>query len=80
MAQPFHIKSFSKAKVRLDFPYLVAVQRDSWKRFWDQDFKELLQELSPIRDYTKKEFELWFLDFKLGEQNFKTDLEAKEKN
>ena len=78
MAQPFHIKSFSKAKVRLDFPYLVAVQRDSWKRFWDQDFKELLQELSPIRDYTKKEFELWFLDFKLGEQNFKTDLEAKE--
>jgi DNA-directed RNA polymerase subunit beta len=78
MAKTLHVKSFSKAKVRLDFPYLVEVQRDSWKRFWEQDFKELLSELSPIRDYTKKEFELWFLDFKLGEQNFKTDLEAKE--
>ncbi len=78
MAQPFHIKSFSKAKVHLDFPYLVEVQHDSWKRFWKQDLKELLQELSPIRDYTKKEFELWFEDFKLGEQNYKTDLAAKE--
>src|SRR3990167_6929864 len=78
MPQPIHIKSFSKAKVHLDFPYLVEVQHDSWKRFWKQDFKELLQELSPIRDYTKKEFELWFEDFKLGEQNFKTDLAAKE--
>ncbi|OHA66578.1 MAG: DNA-directed RNA polymerase subunit beta [Candidatus Wildermuthbacteria bacterium RIFCSPHIGHO2_02_FULL_47_12] len=78
MAQPSHIKSFSKAKVHLDFPYLVEVQHDSWKRFWKQDFKELLQELSPIKDYTKKEFELWFLDFKLGEQNHATDLAAKE--
>ncbi|MDO8474231.1 MAG: DNA-directed RNA polymerase subunit beta [bacterium] len=78
MTQPLYIKSFSKAKVHLDFPYLVEIQHDSWKRFWKQDFKELLQELSPIRDYTKKEFELWFLDFKLGEQNYKTDLAAKE--
>ncbi len=78
MRQPVHIKSFSKAKVHLSFPYLVEVQHDSWKRFWKQDFKELLQELSPIRDYTKKEFELWFEDFKLGEQNYKTDLQAKE--
>jgi DNA-directed RNA polymerase subunit beta len=78
MPKPLYIKSFSKAKVHLDFPYLVEVQHDSWKRFWKQDFKELLQELSPIKDYTKKEFELWFEDFKLGEQNYKTDLAAKE--
>ena len=60
-----------------EIPYLLAVQKDSWNTFWRSEFKELLSEISPIRDYTKKEFELWFLDFKLGEPNYKTDLDAK---
>ena len=74
----FVIKNFGKYGVQLDFPYLLEVQRNSWEQFWAHEFKELLQEISPIRDYTKKEFELWFTDFKLGEPNHKTDLEAKE--
>ncbi|MCH8244369.1 DNA-directed RNA polymerase subunit beta, partial [Patescibacteria group bacterium] len=71
-------KNFSKTGVHLPLPYLLQVQHDSWNQFWAIDFKELLQEISPIRDHTKKEFELWFLDFKIGEPNYASDLEAKE--
>ena len=67
-------KNFGKAKVFLPLPYLLGLEKDSWKNFWERDLKELFQEVSPIRDYTKKELELWFLDYKLGESRYKTDL------
>jgi len=73
-------KNFGKAKVFLPLPYLLSLEKDSWKNFWERDLKELFQEISPIRDYTKKELELWFLDYKLGEPNYKSDLEAKKNN
>jgi DNA-directed RNA polymerase subunit beta len=74
------IKDFSKSKIRLPLPYLLAPQINSWRQFWEKDFKELLKEISPIRDYTQKEYELWFLDFKLGEPKYKNEIEAKENN
>ena len=61
-------------------PYLLEAQKDSWNIFWKRDLKELLREVSPIRDYTGKELELWFLDYKLDESKYKTDLEAKINN
>ncbi|HHE76853.1 MAG TPA: DNA-directed RNA polymerase subunit beta [Candidatus Parcubacteria bacterium] len=73
-------KDFSKSKVSLEFPYLLSLQKESWKYFWEKGLKELFSEVSPIRDYTGKEFELWFLDYKLGKPNYKEDLEAKENN
>ncbi|MFH1584913.1 MAG: DNA-directed RNA polymerase subunit beta [Patescibacteria group bacterium] len=78
MATSLPLKHFGKSGVHLDFPYLLAVQQDTWNTFWKQYFKELLEELSPIRDYTKKEFELWFTDFKLGEPSYSSDVGAKE--
>jgi len=74
------VKNFGKAKVFLPLPYLLSLEKDSWKNFWERDLNELFQEISPIRDYTKKELELWFLDYKLGEPNYKSDLEAKKNN
>ena len=74
------IKNFGKAKVSLSLPYLLDLQKESWKLFWQKELKELFQEMSPIRDYTGKELELWFLDYKLDESKHKTDLEAKENN
>ena len=74
------IKNFGKAKVSLPLPYLLSIQKESWKTFWERDLKELFQEISPIRDYTGKELELWFLDYKLDESKYKTDLEAKQNN
>ena len=75
-----HVKNFGKAKVFLPLPYLLSLEKDSWKNFLERNLKELFQEISPIRDYTKKELELWFLDYKLGEPNYKSDLEAKKNN
>lgn len=73
-------KNFSKSKVSLPLPYLISIQKESWKRFWDRDLKELFSEISPIRDYSGKELELWFLDYKLDPPNHKTDLDAKKNN
>ncbi|MDP4009359.1 MAG: DNA-directed RNA polymerase subunit beta [bacterium] len=78
MQNPVPVRSFGKSRVHLEPPPLLSVQHESWKRFWERDFKELLQEVSPVRDYTKKEFELWFLNYALGEPNYKNDAEARE--
>ena len=73
-------KNFTKAKVSLELPYLLSIQKENWNLFWNRDLKELFQEVSPIKDYAGKEFELWFLDYKLDEPKYKTDLEAKKNN
>ena len=73
-------KNFSKSKIFLPLPYLLSIQKESWKRFWERDLKELFSEVSPIRDYSGKELELWFLDYKLDPPNYKDDLEAKKNN
>ncbi len=73
-------KSFSKSQVSFKLPYLCALQKESWQWLLDKGIKELFSEVSPIRDYTKKEFELWFLDYKLDPPRYKNDLEAKIDN
>ena len=74
------IKNFGKSKVYLPLPYLLEIQQQRWKEFWDNDLKELLAEVSPIKDYTGKELEFWFLDYKLGDPKYKNDLEARKNN
>jgi len=74
------IKNFGKTKFQLDWPHFLTFQREVWERFWERDLKKLLNEISPIRDYTKKEFEFYFLDYHLGEPKYKNDLEAKKNN
>src|SRR3989344_839855 len=74
------IKNFDKAGIRLPLPYLLEAQKESCDIFWKSDLKELLSEISPIKDYSSKELELWFLDYKLDEPKYKTDLEAKFNN
>jgi DNA-directed RNA polymerase subunit beta len=73
-------KDFSKAKITLPLPDLLSLQKESWKSFWERDLKELFEEISPIRDYAKKEWELWFLDYHLGQPNYPSDFEAKRNN
>ncbi|MGB9598228.1 MAG: DNA-directed RNA polymerase subunit beta, partial [Minisyncoccales bacterium] len=72
------IKNFGKYQVLIQLPSLLEHQKKCWQIFWEKDFKDLLLEISPVRDYTKKEFELWFLDYRMGETNFLSDFEAKE--
>ncbi len=72
------IKDFSKSKIRLPLPYLLEVEKASWAEFWQRDLKELLEEVSPIRDYTGKWLELWLEDYKLGEPHYANEFEAKK--
>ncbi|TSC75344.1 MAG: DNA-directed RNA polymerase subunit beta [Parcubacteria group bacterium Gr01-1014_30] len=74
------IKSFAKSKISLRLPYLLSSLHQNWSTFWQKDLKELFQEVSPLRDYTKKELELWFLDYKLARSKYRDDFDAKDNN
>ena len=74
------VKNFSKSKLQFSTPHLLTMQKETWEDFWKVRVKELLEEISPIRDYTGKEFELWFQDYKLSKPNYKNGLEAKKNN
>ncbi len=78
MSPTTKLKNFSKSKIRLELPYLLEPPKASWEEFWENELKELFEEVSPIRDYTGKWLELWFLDYSLGEPNYKNEFEAKE--
>lgn len=75
-------KIFSKYGIRdfeIEAPNLVQVQLDSYKWFLDVGFRELLKEVSPIEDWTSKELELHFVDFKLEEPKY-SERKSAEKN
>lgn len=73
-------KIFSKFDIdKLEAPNLVQVQLDSYRWFLDVGLKELLKEVSPVADWTGKELELSFIDFKLDEPKYK-ERTAIEKN
>ncbi|MDI6883412.1 MAG: DNA-directed RNA polymerase subunit beta [Patescibacteria group bacterium] len=73
-------KNFSKSKLSFPLPYLLKLQQDSWQQFLQTDLRELFQEVFPIRDYTGKQFEINFLDFKIDKPKYKDEFEAKENN
>ncbi len=74
------IKNFSKHPLTLPLPSLLQVTKESWEKFWKETFRELLDEVFPIKDYTEKEFELDVVDFKLGDSRYPSEREAKEHN
>jgi len=72
-------KNFSKSKISLPLPFLLTHQKESWKQFLKEDLREIFKETFPIRDYTGKQFEIDFIDFKLDKPKYKTELQAKER-
>jgi DNA-directed RNA polymerase subunit beta len=73
-------KSFAKSKISYLLPSLIFMQQESGRQFWEEELKDLFAEVSPIRDYTGKEFELYFLDYKLGKPNYASGFDARENN
>ena len=71
-------KSFSKSKISCSPPFLLEIQTENWKNFWEKEFPDLLTEISPIRDYTKKDLELWFSGHNLSKPKYESDLDAKK--
>ncbi len=74
------VKKFGRRKKTLDFPYLFSLQEESWDIFWEEKLENLFKEASPIKDYSGKEWEIYFLDYKLEESKYESAREAKENN
>ena len=51
-------------------PFMGEIQFHSWEWFVKKGIKELFKEISPIRDYTSKEYELYFEDYSFDEPKF----------
>ncbi|MDD5552209.1 MAG: DNA-directed RNA polymerase subunit beta, partial [Candidatus Pacebacteria bacterium] len=72
-------KNFGKYSFKLKYPDLVEFQISAYKDFIDQKLKKLFEEFSPIKDYSEKEYKLYFKDFKFEKPKL-SDHEAKENN
>ena len=56
--------SFSHIDEVLDMPNLIEVQKNSYRKFLDEDFREVLADVSPITDYSENLI-LEFVDYTL---------------
>ena len=72
-------KNFGKYSFKLKYPDLVEFQISAYREFIDQKLKKLFEEFSPIKDYSEKEYKLYFKDFKFEKPKL-SDHEAKENN
>ena len=58
------IKNFSKSKKIFPLPSLLIYQKESWEQFWQEGLREVFKEIFPIQDYTEKQFEIDFIDYR----------------
>ncbi|MGC9598788.1 MAG: DNA-directed RNA polymerase subunit beta [Minisyncoccia bacterium] len=63
-------KDFSKSKPLIAPFNLNEVQLKSYQWFLEKGLHELLREISPIRDHTGKEFELYFSHYRFDEPKY----------
>ena len=66
--------SFSRIDEVLDVPDLIEVQKNSFDRFIAQDLREVLNDISPITDYSEK-LVLEFVDYYIDRSNPKYSVE-----
>ena len=64
---------------KVTIPGLIEVQINSYKWFLTEGIRELLDEITPIQDFSGKKLELHFLDHSLGEIKYDAET-AKNKN
>ncbi len=60
-------KSYARLPQILDVPNLIKIQLDSFQRFQEDGLKQLLEEVSPIKDITGNRLELRFIAYELRE-------------
>jgi DNA-directed RNA polymerase subunit beta len=51
-------------------PNLIEIQIDSYRWFLEEGIRELLDEISPIQDFSGKKLELHFLEHSIGEPKY----------
>ena len=70
---------FSKPKFTIALPNLIELQTKSYDWFFKEGIRELLDEISPVEDFTGKVLILEFLDYSLDTPNY-DEQTAKNKN
>ena len=70
--------SFAKLDEVLQLPDLVAIQKDSFDRLLNEGLKEVLEEVSPIEDFTEQ-FQLYFGKHEFREMKFSEE-ECRDKD
>ncbi len=63
-------KSYSKLPQIIDVPNLIEVQLDSFRWFQEEGIKQLLEEVSPIKDFTGNRLELSFVGYEFREPRY----------
>lgn len=72
-------KVFTKLRDAVPLPDLIEAQKNSYKWFLEQGLSELFEEISPIKDFIGRDFELNFKEYYLDEPKF-DEISSKEKN
>jgi len=63
-------KFFTNINRTAQLPDLIEIQKNSYNWFLEQGLKELFSEISPIKDFTNRDLELFFLNYYLDEPKF----------
>lgn len=71
--KPRDRKFFVDNSWKVDLPDLVAIQTNSYEWFLEEGIRELLDEISPITDFSGRKLELHFLEHSLGEAKHDPD-------
>ena len=72
-------RKFFKRRIMVSLPNLIDVLTSSYHWFWEKGFRELLDEVNPIRDFTNKDMELSLGEYYLDEPKY-DEVTAKAKN
>jgi len=78
---PTSRKSYARLSQILDVPNLIEVQLDSFRWFQQETLKQLLEEVSPIKDFTGNKLELSFIGYEFRTpQDWKTEQECRQRD
>jgi len=64
---PVYRKSYAKLPQILDVPNLIEVQLDSFRWFQEEGLRQVLEEISPIKDFTGNRLVLSFIGYEFRE-------------
>ncbi|MFC2041601.1 DNA-directed RNA polymerase subunit beta, partial [Chloroflexota bacterium] len=67
---PVSRKSYARLPQILEVPNLVKVQLDSFRWFQEEALKQLLDEVSPIKDFTGNRLEISFIGYEFREPRY----------
>jgi DNA-directed RNA polymerase subunit beta len=72
-------KSYARLPQILEVPNLLRIQTDSFRWFQEQGLRHLLEEISPIEDFTGNRLALSFIDYEFHEPHY-SELECRQRD